>query len=86
VPGDTSSGLRATGFAQKLSVTDPLARYARVSPSRGGDAAEGGEGVAHTVSSSNFNNCWFPVQQPHGNVDFQFALVGRQTFDVNFQR
>jgi len=28
-----------------IRVSDPLARYARVSPSRGGDGAEGAEGV-----------------------------------------
>ena len=32
------------GFVQKLRLSDPNA----ISPSRGGDAAEGGEGVAHT--------------------------------------
>jgi hypothetical protein len=28
---------RFSGFAQKVGVSDPLARYARVSPSRGGE-------------------------------------------------
>jgi hypothetical protein len=34
---DMTVSATAAGFAQKVGVSDPLARYARVSPSRGGE-------------------------------------------------
>jgi hypothetical protein len=34
---DKQSNSSPKGFAQKVGVSDPLARYARVSPSRGGE-------------------------------------------------